>query len=133
MNTVKYYLMYVGYTRKVYMYYLGWNNMFRVDERIISMEILNHLISFWIHQYTSLDIFRSKYMWYDENYHYISIVIVLFCINMNNFIEKTHKLINFRCKTLIFHKYYLTCPKGVHSVTRDLELSRTCNTYYPLQ
>ena len=56
---------------------------------------------------------------------------MLFCINMNNLIKKTHNLINFRYKTLIFHKYSLTCPKGCPYVTRDLELSPTVTLWCP--
>ena len=124
MNVIKHYLMYVSYTRKVYVYYLCWNNMIRVGEHHyfnVNTKSFD-LISFWTFAYIST--FRSKYVWYGENYHYISIVIILFWINMNNYMYvKTHNLINFRCKVLIFHKYSLTCPQMCLCVTRDLELN----------
>ena len=47
---------------------------------------------------------------------------------MNDFIEKTYNLINFRYLILIFQKYSLTCPKGGQNASLYLEMSQvfTC-------
>ena len=42
---------------------------------------------------------------------------------MNNFIEKTYNMINFRYQILIFQKYSLTCPKGVQNASGYLEMT----------
>ena len=42
---------------------------------------------------------------------------------MNDFIEKTYNLINFRYLILIFQKYSLTCPKGGQNASLYLEMS----------
>ena len=44
---------------------------------------------------------------------------------MNDFIEKTYNLINFRYLILIFQKYSLTCPKGGQNASLYLEMSHT--------
>ena len=96
MSVTKPYIMYVDYISKICIYYLLWNNNFRVDEYIISIQFLNYLISFRSSQEICFWTLWSKYVWYDVNWHYILIVIILFDINMNNFIEKTYNMINFR-------------------------------------
>ena len=120
--TKPYYIMYVDYISKVCIHYLLWNNNFRVDEYIISIQFLNYLISFSSNQKICFWTLWSKYMWYDVNWHYILIVIILFGINMNNFIKKTYIMINFRYQILIFRKYSLTCSKGVQNASDYLEM-----------
>ena len=48
---------------------------------------------------------------------------------MNDFIEKTYNLINFRYLILIFQKYSLTCPKGGQNASLYLEMSQVVPHY----
>ena len=115
MGSVKYYLMYVSWIRKVYVHYLCWNDIFRVDEHIISIWFLNYLISFRFDHRTYSQRLWSKYIWYDVNYHFLLIRIILVWINVHNFTNKSYDLINFRDRPFILQKYSLTCTKGVQN------------------
>ena len=87
---------YVGYISNVYIHYSLWNIHFRVDKYVISVQFLNYLISCRSSQEIWFWTLWSKYVWYDVNWHYISILIILFGVNMDDSTQKTYNMINLR-------------------------------------